>query len=201
MARAVAGLLLAAGGGRRFGGPKALATLDGELLVERGAKLLLAGGLEPVLVVVGAAATDVAARARLGAAELVENPRWPTGMASSLAAGLGALDGRAAAVVIALVDQPAISAEAVRRLVDAWERGAVAAAATYGGARRNPVLLDASVWADVRRSATGDEGARPWLRAHPELVTAVDCDGAGDAVDVDTPADLERLARGELPCS
>lgn len=208
MAGRVAGLLLAAGGGRRFGGPKALAVHAGELLVERGARLLTEGGTNPVVVVVGAAAGEVRARARLGAAEVVDNPRWREGMASSLVAGLRALDGRAAAVVVALADQPAVGAEAVRRLVEAWGQGAPAAVATYGGAPRNPVLLDASLWQDVADQAKGDAGARSWLRSHPELVRLVPCDGTGRPCDVDTPEDLEALAprttghaRGTLGCS
>jgi nicotine blue oxidoreductase len=96
-------------------------------------------------------------------------------------------------VVIALVDQPLVTAAAVRRLREAHDAGAVAAVATYGGRQRNPVLLDRSSWPAVMQAAAGDEGARVWLRAHPEAVTAVDCSDVGEPDDVDTPHDLAGL--------
>jgi CTP:molybdopterin cytidylyltransferase MocA len=91
----VAGLLLAAGQGSRLGGPKALVELDGELLVERGVRLLCAAGLAPVVVVLGAGASEVLARARLHPAQAVVNKEWQEGIGSSLRVGLSALSGPA----------------------------------------------------------------------------------------------------------
>lgn len=189
----VAGLLLAAGEGRRMGRPKALVELDGEPLVVRGIRLLVGGGCAPVVVVVGADAGAV--RPLCAGAEVIEAADWQTGMAASLRAGLGALDGRpdVDACVVALVDQPLVTAEAVDRLRAAHAGGAVAAVASYAGRRRNPVLLDRSAWGGVAAAATGDEGARGWLRAHPERVVAVDCTDTGAPDDLDTPADLAAL--------
>lgn len=192
----VAGLLLAAGAGRRMGGPKALVELSGEPLVRRGIRLLTDGGCASVLVVVGAAAVQV--RPLCAGADVVEAPDWATGMGASLRAGLAALPAQADAVVVALVDQPLVTAEAVRRLRAAHEHGAVAAVATYDGRPRNPVLLDRSTWAGVTVTATGDEGARGWLRAHPDLVVDVDCTDAGAPDDLDTPADLHALTATPL---
>ena len=73
-----------------------------------------------------------------------------------------------------------------------WSTGG-AAVATYAGRARNPVLLDRSTWPDVSAAAVGDEGARGWLRAHPELVVQVDCTDVGSPDDLDTPADLAAL--------
>ena len=185
----VAGLLLAAGAGRRMGGPKALVELDGEPLVRRGIRLLAAGGCEPVTVVVGASADQV--RPLCDGAIVVEAADWASGMAASLRAGLAALD--ADACVIALVDQPLVTAGAVERLRAAHAGGAVAAVATYDGRPRNPVLLDRTTWAVVAQAASGDDGARTWLRAHPDLVTAVDCTDVGAPDDLDTPQDLAAL--------
>jgi CTP:molybdopterin cytidylyltransferase MocA len=70
------------------------------------------------------------------------------------------------------------------------EGGASAAVATYDGQPRNPVLLARSIWPAVSASAVGDIGARAWLRANPDQVVAVDCDGTGDPRDVDVPGDL-----------
>ncbi|HWH28532.1 MAG TPA: nucleotidyltransferase family protein [Mycobacteriales bacterium] len=183
----VAGLLLAAGAGRRFGGPKALVELDGELLVRRGVRLLRDGGCDPVLVVLGAAAGDV--RPHVRDADVVVAHDWAEGMGASLRAGLAALaDTAATACVVALVDQPLVQPGAVRALA---RTDGPAAVATYDGQPRNPVLLSREVWADVAATASGDTGARGWLRAHPEQVTHVPCDGS--AFDVDTPADLSAL--------
>ena len=113
-------------------------------------------------------------------------------MAASLRAGLAAVDGTAC--VVALVDQPGITPAAVERLRAAHSDGARAAVAAYAGRPRNPVLLDRSVWREVAAVATGDEGARPWLRGHPGLVVHVDCTDAGTPDDVDTPQDLADLA-------
>ena len=186
----VSGLLLAAGAGRRMGGPKALVEVDGEPLVRRGIRLLTDGGCAPVVVVVGAAADRV--RPLCTGAEVVEADDWATGMAASLRAGLAAVTG--GACVVALVDQPGVTPVAVERLRTAHRDGARAAVATYAGRPRNPVLLDRSVWAEVAAAAAGDEGARPWLTARPELVVQVDCTDAGTPDDVDTPADLAALA-------
>jgi CTP:molybdopterin cytidylyltransferase MocA len=183
----VAGLLLAAGEGRRFGRPKALVEFDGERLVDRGVRTLREAGCGPVIVVMGAAAIEV-----IGAV-VVPNPDWRSGMGSSLRAGLSALPPGCPAVVIALVDQPLVTANAVRRLAEAYRRGAGVAVATYGGRPRNPVLIAARHFAEVGESAVGDAGARVFLRAHPELVTAVACDDVAAPDDIDTPSDLAAL--------
>jgi CTP:molybdopterin cytidylyltransferase MocA len=187
----VGGIVLAAGAGRRLGGPKALVQLGRQSLAARAVLTLRDGGCAPVVVVLGAAAERVRAEGALpSGAEVVENPDWATGMGSSLRVGLAALEDRCRAVVVALADQPLVSAAAVGRLVRAWQGGARAAVATYDGAPRNPVLLDASLWPVVAAQATGDRGAGPFLRAHPEVVTAVPCEDVAAPDDVDTPADL-----------
>jgi CTP:molybdopterin cytidylyltransferase MocA len=190
----VAGVVLAAGSGSRFGGPKALVRLEGELLVERAARLAAAGGCEPVLVVVGASADEVIEAAELDGARIVRADGWSEGMGASLRAGIDAaeaLDCQAVAVVLA--DQPRIGPTALRRLIAVWEAGAIAAVATYQGEPRNPVVLDRSIWAEVKAAAQGDVGARGWLRSHSDQVVDVACDGTGDPVDIDTPLDLNAL--------
>jgi nicotine blue oxidoreductase len=183
----VAGILLAAGQGSRLGRPKALIEIDGQALVTRGIGLLRNGGADPVIVVTGAARLD------LPDVIAVHNPDWRTGMGSSLRAGLAALPDSAQAVVVALVDQPLITPEAVRRLIAAFQAGAVVAVASYRGRPRNPVLVARAHWAAVATAAVGDTGARPFLRGNPELVTAVECGDAGRPDDLDTSADLDRI--------
>lgn len=196
MTARVAGILLAAGEGSRLGRPKALVELGGRTLAERGVALLREGGTDPVLVVTGA--VPVA----MPGVRVVRNPDWRTGMGSSLAAGLRALGGDGGtpggdaggddcgAAVLALADQPLIGAEAVRRLISAYRDGASVVVASYEGKPRNPVLIARQHWESVLEVATGDTGARAFLRAHPELVTLIECGDTGSAYDVDTPEDL-----------
>jgi CTP:molybdopterin cytidylyltransferase MocA len=191
----VAGLLLAAGGGTRFGRPKALIELDGRLLVERAAGVMERAALQPRVVVLGADAAAVRGRADLRGCQVVVNAGWRSGMGGSLRCGLAALRGAAPAVIVTLVDQPLIGHVALTRLVETWRQGATAAVATYHGEPANPVLLDASLWDEIAAEATADVGARRFLRRHPELVTPVACDDTGSAVDIDTPDDLARLVQ------
>ena len=200
MRSAVAGVLLAAGQGSRFGRPKALVELDGRTLAERGVTMLRAGGADPILIVTGAARVDLGPDHQ---ARIVYNGEWRTGMGSSLRAALRALTepevGQKAglevgAAVVALADQPLVGAEAVSRLIAAYQAGAGVAVAAYGGKPRNPVLLAREHWPEVIAAATGDQGARAFLHARPELVTLVECGDTGRPDDIDTPADLERIA-------
>ena len=185
---AVAGVLLAAGNGSRLGQPKAAVELAGSTLAERGVTLLRAGGAVPVVIVTGAVPVEIPG------VLAVHNPDWVTGMGSSLVTGLRALTSTdAGAAVIALADQPLVGAEAVRRLIAAYENGATVTVAAYEGKPRNPVLIARVHWPAVIELATGDAGARPFLRARPELVTLVECGDTGSPDDVDTPQDLARV--------
>jgi CTP:molybdopterin cytidylyltransferase MocA len=180
-----AGLVLAAGEGRRYGMPKALVSLAGRLLVERALVTLREGGCDPLAVVLGAAADEVRARADLGAALVVGNPDWATGMGSSLRAGLAALaDTPAVAVAVLLVDTPGITPAAVARVLGHGGPDALAAA-SYQGRQGHPVLLGRAHWAGVAALATGDRGARPYLAGH--AVTLVPCDDVADGTDLDVP--------------
>jgi len=162
--------------------------IGGQTLAERGAALLRSAGTSPVLVVTGAAAVS------LPGVGIVPNPQWRTGMGSSLRAGLAALPDGPAAVVIALVDQPLIGPEVVRRLIAAFRDGAEVAVASYHGRPRNPVLIARAHWAAAAAAAQADSGARAFLRSHPALVTSVECGDIGRPDDLDTPADLIRIS-------
>jgi CTP:molybdopterin cytidylyltransferase MocA len=185
----VAGVLLAAGEGSRLGRPKALVELGGVRLVDRGIAMLRDGGSAPLVAVTGAVVVEL-----LGVVT-VHNPDWRSGMGSSLAAGLGSVPASCDAAVIALVDQPLVGADSVRRLIAAYRAGARVAVAAYHGQPRNPVLLAREHWPAAITLAAGDVGARPFLRAHPDLVTLVECADTGRPDDVDTPQDLARIAR------
>ena len=195
----IAGLVLAAGGGSRFGRPKAEVEVGGRRLVDLAIESCVGAGLSPVVVVLGAVwltPMPLADGLADDATEiwLVENSNWASGQASSVRAGLAALAGEAGvdAVVITLVDTVSVGPEHLRRIASALRDGGIAAVATYVGDARTPVGLRREVWADVERRVGGDEGARPWLRANPQLVTDVECADLGPWVDIDTPRDLPR---------
>ena len=182
----VAGLVLAAGGGRRYGMPKALVEYGGSLLVERAVRTARAV-CDPVLVVLGARAVDVWRTADLTGATVLANRDWETGMASSLRTGLDGLrgwPGRVDAALVTLVDMPGMTPEALAQ-VAAHAAPDALAVATYDGVRGHPVLLGRDSWAEVAATATGDEGARRYLATH--AVTEVDCTGLADPVDLDVP--------------
>ncbi|MEU8392323.1 NTP transferase domain-containing protein [Micromonospora sp. NPDC048843] len=161
-----AGLLLAAGAGRRYGRPKALVELDGEPLVRRAIRLLGDGGCAPVHVVLGAGVDEMP---DLPGAVPVRHDRWSDGLGSSLLKGLASLPAAVPAAVVVLVDQPLLSPIAVRRVRAAYADGAVVAVATYAGRRGHPILLTRRTWPLLSGYAVGDRGARDLLRDRPDL--------------------------------
>ncbi|MFE3635692.1 NTP transferase domain-containing protein [Streptomyces cellostaticus] len=191
----VAGLLLAAGGGRRLGGrPKALLEHRGRPLVEHAVGVLRAAGCARIHVVLGAAADDVRNRADLSGCVTVRNPDWAAGMGSSLRAGLGSFAGTGVtAALVSLVDQPGIGAAAVTRVLDAYEDENSLVSAAYDGVRGHPVLFGAAHWAGIAASATGDRGARAYLREHASALRLVECADVAEPYDIDTEADLSHL--------
>jgi molybdenum cofactor cytidylyltransferase len=185
----IGGLVLAAGGSSRFGGPKQLAVLEGRPLLEHVLEAMSGAGLDRLVVVLGAKAPEVAAGVPLHGAEVAVCEGWEEGLAASLRCGVAALDG-CDAVAVALGDQPRIASEAVARVVS--QRGAdeLAVRATYGGVPGHPVLLEHTLLTRVSE-LRGDSGARELLYGVP--IREVACDGLGSPDDVDTPEALAAL--------
>jgi CTP:molybdopterin cytidylyltransferase MocA len=181
----VAGLLLAAGAGRRMGMPKALVRDDtGEPWVVRGVRTLRAGGCDAVTVVLGAAAAEAAPLLEGTGATYVVADDWADGMGASLRAGLSSLDPDVECVVVSLVDLPDVGPPVVRRLRGLGAGPASLARAAYDGVPGHPVLLGREHWDGVMATATGDRGARDYLASRD--VTMVECGDLATGHDVDT---------------
>jgi CTP:molybdopterin cytidylyltransferase MocA len=188
----IAGLVLAAGAGHRFGAAKQLAELDGLPLVLHAVEAQLgAGNVERVAVVVGAHREEVSAVLPPDV-DVVWCLGWEEGMAASLRAGLAALEG-ADWVVVTLADQPGITAQIVAMIGDHADADACdAVRATYAGVPGHPVALGRRLL-DRAGELTGDAGFRDLL--HGARVREVEAGQLGSAADVDVPSDLEALAR------
>ncbi len=188
----IAGLVLAAGAGKRFGATKQLTDFDGRPLLEHSLAAMSKAGLDRLIVVLGSRADDVLAGVDLHGADPLVCERWGEGQAASLACGLAEIP-EADAVVVTLGDQPGVTTGAVRRVVAA-RNGGSAVRATYGGRPGHPVVIERRLIPSLR-DVTGDAGARGVLaRAGAREVP---CDDLGGGADVDTPADLLALRMEE----
>jgi len=180
----VAAVILAAGGSRRFGSPKALHRYGGTTLVRRAVETAEAAGCRPVLVVAGALERQISEELRGTGAVVVGNPDWEEGMASSIRTGIARLretaPGHEAAIVV-LADQPRVDEAILRALVERLERGPEpATACRYEGVLGPPAIFSKSVFPLLEELA-GDAGARSLLRTGEIPVAAIDFpDGAFD---------------------
>jgi len=189
----ITAIVLAAGHGSRFGGRKLLAGLEGKAILQHVLDAIARAGIDDAVVVLGGDASAIEAEIDWRRERRIVNPDPGRGLASSLRLGMAAVDNDAAAVLIALGDQPRLEPGAIRSVLDAEQRSGrpVVVPAFRGGRGRNPVLLDRSAFGLVEE-AEGDRGLGPILDAHPELVHEVRIDGENP--DVDTREDLRELA-------
>ena len=185
------GIVLAAGAGRRMGGPKALIgplAQDGVTPLERVCGWVHEGGCEQVFAVIGAQADSV--RAALNPPSwltLVEANNWDDGMGASLRTGLDAAASTAApAALVTLVDLPDVRGQIYRRIREVTaDSSTILARATFNGRPGHPVVLGRDWWDEARRLAQGDRGARDLFAAHEHLL--IECGDLGSGRDVDTP--------------
>jgi molybdenum cofactor cytidylyltransferase len=189
----VAAIVLAAGDSSRLGTPKQLVKVSGETLLARTVRVALAGGLDPVLVVIAAGRESDFGRSGVNAAEilLVANVEAVEGMASSIRAGVRALQGMTAktpvGVVLLACDQPAVTREHLAELALGVDE---VVASAYAGRRGVPAYFPVSVFEDLLE-LRGDTGARELLQAARAVALK---DGE---FDVDTAEDVERVKRFE----
>ncbi len=197
----VGAVLLAAGAGSRLGGrPKSLLELDGVPLIVRQLMALSGAGVDEVVVVLGHHAQAIEAAIRHRPATRVFNPAPDAGQAASVRIGLQALSPRIDAVMVALADQPLITAQDIAALISAYrQRGGKSMVvprvlATDGSkAPGNPVMFDAGLraqWLAGGNELTG----RLWREQNPERVHWFETDNRHYRVDIDTPEDLRQFA-------
>lgn len=190
----VAAVIVAAGSSSRLGQPKQLLVFDGEPLLERTIRVASASGAAPVFVVLGAHRESIQNRVNFAGVRIVINEQWDEGLGSSVRAGVRAVDSEApnpTGVLLMTCDQPRVSAEHLRRMVDAASRAREAAVVSaYAGARGTPAIFPSTAFADLCR-LRGDRGARSLL-LNP-LWPVIEIELEGGEIDIDRPEDLNHL--------
>ncbi|MGH2514906.1 MAG: nucleotidyltransferase family protein [Ktedonobacterales bacterium] len=194
MARNVtAGIVLAAGRSSRMGSHKLLLHLGGHPLVTYAVNAALASKADPVVVVLGYMAEQVRVALPAGNYQVVENPRYAEGMATSLRAGIAAVPAGTAGALVLLADQPLLRVNYLNQLLDEAEEapdGIVAA--SYGGRRGNPVYFPRALFGELL-AVEGDEGGRSVLTRHADRLRLVALEPVEAALDVDRPGEYETL--------
>jgi molybdenum cofactor cytidylyltransferase len=199
-------IILAAGASSRMGRPKALlpAPAEGTTFLERLVRTLRDAGVDDIIVVVGydaGAVRGLIERAGL-AVRIVENRDPSRGQLSSLVAALEVADRPGVqGVLVAPVDQPLVAVDTVKRLLGVYRRTrAPAVRPARGGRHGHPVILDRSLFDDLRR-ADLSAGARDVIRRHRPGAIDVTVDDEGAFLDIDTPEEYERVMREDGPFS
>ena len=184
----VAGILLAAGEGRRFGADKLMHPLaDGTPIAVHSARNLVQA-MPGAIAVVRSARSELARRLSAEGLAVVECADAAEGMGRTLAAGVRA-SRDATGWVVALADMPFVRPQTLRAVAQALGDGAAIVALTHGGRRGNPVGLSASYF-DELAALAGDRGARDILRRDAAAVRQIETDDPGVLRDIDTPRDL-----------
>jgi molybdenum cofactor cytidylyltransferase len=193
----IPGIVLAGGKSSRMGRPKALLPIGpkGETFFDRITRTLMEGGVEDVVVVIGADADAIRAAVRPASlhVRLVTNPDFERGQLTSLLAGLRAIDRPGvSAALVTLVDSPLISAVDVRRLIEARrEHRAPIVRPAKDGRHGHPVIFGRELFDELRR-ADPAQGAKSIVHAHAADIIEIHAHDEGAFIDIDTPEDFER---------
>lgn len=195
---------MAAGAGSRFGHqPKSLLQRDGEPLIARQLRLLAEAGIEQTLVVLGHHAPRIApvlaalkTKPEYAALTWVRNPSPDDGPGSSLRCGLAALPADLDGVLVVLGDQPLLEVQDIRAVLSAWSNrstGTELVVPTHAGQPGHPLVFGPQARQAVQ-AASATAGLRDWRRRHPQQVHALEVDHVRCTTDIDTQADVARLA-------
>jgi molybdenum cofactor cytidylyltransferase len=188
----VAAVVLAAGESRRFGVPKQLLPWGATTLLGHVLDVVLAAGLDPVVVVVGCEAERVSAAVEGRPVRVVVNARWAEGLSASVRAGFDAIDPQCGAALFVLADQPGITREVIAALVQRHRQTlAPIVVPTCRGQRGTPVLFDRAMFGELV-ALEGDQGGRVLIERHSRKVESVEVADDGLFIDIDTPEDYQR---------
>jgi molybdenum cofactor cytidylyltransferase len=187
----VAAVIVAAGASTRLGHPKQLVVVGGEPLLQRAIRCAREAGASPVLVVLGAHRELIENAIDFRGAAIVANEDWEDGLASSLRAGVRAAVG-AAGVLLMTCDQPCVTVEHVRQMIEKFESQSepTLIVSTYAGVRGIPAIFPREAEAALL-ALRGDTGARMLLQQSPWPVISLHL--AGGEIDIDTPDDLQGI--------
>lgn len=183
-------VILAAGGSSRLRHPKQLLSFKGESLLRRSARIAVESECKPVIVVLGFSAREMVSELKNLPVQVVINPEWGEGMASSLRTGLKAVPEEAAAVLLMLCDQPHVNTELLSRLNGKFLAGSPIVASRYRGVAGVPALFSREFFGNLS-SLEGDQGARSVIQKYIEEVATIDFEEG--AIDIDTEGDYSRL--------
>jgi molybdenum cofactor cytidylyltransferase len=190
----VSAVILAAGTSSRMGKAKQLLSLGKSTVLAQTLAHVQAAAVQEIVLVLGASAEVI--RRQLPARQeikIVVNQAYQQGIASSLQAGLSAVDPSSDAALIILGDQPFIRSQTLDRIVEEYRRlPAQIVIPVHQGKRGNPVLLHRSVFSEVM-ALEGDVGSRAIFANHLDGIVKVEVEDSGILLDLDDPADYERL--------
>lgn len=188
----VAGVLLAAGTSSRMGCNKMLFELGGESVLRGAARRALAGGLSPLLVVLGHQAERARQELDGLACQVVINPEYDQGITASLKAGVSALPPTVPAAVVLLADMPLVSAEMIAEMVTRYRAtGAPLVISDYGGVTAPPMLYDRRFFGELRQMTAGGCG-RQVVKRHRTEAQVLSWP-ATTLADLDVPEDYARI--------
>jgi molybdenum cofactor cytidylyltransferase len=189
----VSAVILAAGTSSRMGRPKQLLALGDRTVLEQTLAHVQAAALHEIVLVLGAGAEAIRRQLPSQELKIVVNQAYQHGIAGSLRAGLLAVDAQSDAALIILGDQPFIRSRTMDRIVEEYHHSrAKIVIPLHQGKRGNPVLLDRSVFSEVM-ALEGDVGSRAIFANHPDEIVKVEVEDAGILLDLDEPADYQRL--------
>lgn len=200
MPMSVAAIIAAAGSSSRLGSPKQLLIYDGKPLLQRAIRIASEAGAFPVFVVVGAHRALIEQQVDFASARIVPNLEWQEGIASSIRAGVLALQSESASVsgvILMICDQPRLTTQHLESMIQQFSASQChsAVASVYAGKRGIPAVFPASAFSQLL-ALRGDKGARVLLEGTSFPVIEVLF--AGGEVDIDTPEDLAHLSRQSL---
>jgi molybdenum cofactor cytidylyltransferase len=190
----IAALILAAGESSRMGSPKATLVYRDRAFLELIVETVREGGLDRIVVVLGHQAEVIRRQVKIEPAQVVVNPNYRSGQTSSLQAGLRALVGDdPEAILLCLVDHPAVSADSVRRILAGFRESAVPVVIpSYRGRRGHPVLIGRQLFGELL-ALTCEAGANSVVRKYRAATKLVEVDDEGVVIDVDDPECYRRL--------